>query len=161
MLVSGKAIGIRSFIDGAIRISGLFSDESERGWAAHVVGTVVVGATAYLILTLSSTIPKTIGRQIRASLIKVEDGATEQELFVNAHAGRVSRETRKVLRITSWDLRERLRGAMETRGKEVRNAEELEKNARKALDYLHDVERRTGLFATMLVWPRYGKPNTM
>ena len=143
-LISGKAIGIRGFIDGAIRISELFSDESERGWAAHVVGTVVVGATAYWIFTLPSSIPKTIGRRIRASLIKVEDSATEQELFVNAHAGRVSRETRKVLRIASWDLRERFRSAMETRGKEVQNAEELERNARKALDYLHDVERRTG-----------------
>lgn len=144
-MVGGKAIGIRGFIDGAVRISELFADESARRWAAPVIGAVVVGATAYFILELPSAIPKTIGRRIRASLVKVEDGATEQELFVNAHAGRVSRETRKVLRYASWDLRERFRTAMEARGKEVQNAEELEKKARKALDYFHGVERNTGI----------------
>ncbi|KAF8442801.1 hypothetical protein L210DRAFT_3396526 [Boletus edulis BED1] len=144
-MVGGKVFGIRTFIDGAIRISELFADESTRRWAAPVIGAVVVGATAYLILELPSTIPKTIGRRIRASLVKVEDGATEQELFVNAHAGRVSRETRKVLRYASWDLRECFRTAMEARDTEVQNAEELQKKARKALDYFLGVERKTGV----------------
>ncbi|KAG9315685.1 hypothetical protein JVU11DRAFT_3332 [Chiua virens] len=144
-MVGGKAIGIRGFIDGAVRISELFADESARRWAGPVIGAVVIGATAYFIVELPRTIPKTIGRRIRASLVKVEDGATEQELFVNAHAGRVSRETRKVLRYASWDLRERFKSVMEDRGREVQNAEELEKKARKALNYFHDVERRTGV----------------
>lgn len=144
-LVGGKAIGIRGFIDGVVRISELFADESARRWVAPVIGAVVVGATAYFILELPSTIPKTIGRRIRASLVKVEDGATEQELFVNAHAGRVGRETRKVLRYASWDLRERFKMAMENRGTEVQNAEAIEKKARKALDYFHGVERKTGV----------------
>ncbi|KAG6377190.1 hypothetical protein JVT61DRAFT_1242 [Boletus reticuloceps] len=144
-MVGGKVFGIRAFIDGAVRISELFADESSRRWAAPVIGAVVVGATAYLILELPSTIPKTIGRRIRASLVKVEDGATEQELFVNAHAGRVSRETRKVLRYASWDLRECFRTTMEARATEVENAEELQKKARKALDYFQGVERKTGV----------------
>ncbi|KAF9241082.1 hypothetical protein BU15DRAFT_87326 [Melanogaster broomeanus] len=144
-MVGGKAIGVRGLIDGVVRVSELFADDSARRWAAPVIGAVVVGATAYFILELPNSIPRTIGRRIRASLVKVEDGATEHELFVNAHAGRVSRETRKVLRMASWDLRERFRKAMEERGKEVRTAEELEKKARKALHYFHDVERRTGV----------------
>ncbi|KAF9221532.1 hypothetical protein BS17DRAFT_881676 [Gyrodon lividus] len=143
-MVGGKAIGVRGLIDGVVRISELFADESARRWAAPVIGAVVMGATAYFILELPNSIPKTIGRRVRASLVKVEDGATEQELFVNAHAGRVSRESRKVLRLASWDLRERFRTAMEERGKEVRNAEQLEKKARKALNYFHEVERKTG-----------------
>lgn len=143
-MVGGKAIGIRGLIDGAVRITELFADESARRWAAPVIGAVVFGATAYFILELPSTIPKTVGRRIRASLVKVEDGATEQELFVNAHAARVSRETRKVLRYASWDLRERFGSAMEDRGKEVQNAEALEKKAMKALEYFHGVERKTG-----------------
>ncbi|KIJ62672.1 hypothetical protein HYDPIDRAFT_94092 [Hydnomerulius pinastri MD-312] len=143
-MVGGKAIGIRSLIDGAARISELIADESARRWAAPVIGAVVIGATAYFILELPNSIPRTIGRRIRASLVKVEDNATEQELFVNAHAGRVSRETRKVLRLASWDLRERFRTAMEERGKEVRDAEELEKQARRALSYFHEVEAKTG-----------------
>jgi len=144
-MVGGKAIGVRGLIDGVVRVSELFADESARRWAAPVIGAVIVGATAYFILELPNSIPRTIGRRIRASLVKVEAGATEQELFVNAHAGRVSRETRKVLRLASWDLRERFRTAMEERGKEVKNAEELEKKARKAFHYFHEVEQRTGV----------------
>lgn len=65
-------------------------------------------------------------------------------LFVGAHAGRVSRETRKVLRLASWDLKERFRGAMEERGREVKNAEEMEKKAEKALGWFEEVGQRTG-----------------
>jgi mitofusin len=144
-MVGGKTIGVRGLIDGVVRVAELFADESARRWVAPVIGAVVFGTTAYFILELPNSIPRTIGRRIRASLVKVEDGATEQELFVNAHAGRVSRETRKVLRLASWDLRERFRTAMEERGKEVSNAEELEKKARKALQYFHEVESRTGV----------------
>ncbi|KAF8133895.1 hypothetical protein EV363DRAFT_1567673 [Boletus edulis] len=140
---NATALSILSVGVGALTM--LFADESTRKWAAPVIGAVVVGATAYLILELPSTIPKTIGRRIRASLVKVEDGATEQELFVNAHAGRVGRETRKVLRYASWDLRECFRTAMEARDTEVQNAEELQKKARKALDYFLSVERKTGV----------------
>jgi mitofusin len=46
-------------------------------------------------------------------------------LFVEAHSARVSKETRKALRLASWDLSERFRVAMEERGKEVKMVEEL------------------------------------
>ncbi|KAI6166638.1 hypothetical protein EDD17DRAFT_1544839 [Pisolithus thermaeus] len=144
-MVSGKVIGARGLIDGAIRISDLSANETARTWVAPVIGAVVVGATAYFIYRLPDTIPKTIGRRIRASLLKVEENTTEAETFINAHAGRVSRETRKVLRLASWDLRERFRVAMEERGREVREAEELERNARNALQFFHEVERRSGV----------------
>lgn len=144
-MVGGNAIGARGLIDGIVRVSELFSDESARKWVAPVAGAVVIGATAYFILELPNSIPRTIGRRIRASLVRVDENATEQETFVNAHAGRVSRETRKVLRLASWELRERFRGAMEERGKEVKDAEELDKMARKALQFFHDVESRTGV----------------
>ncbi|KIK98982.1 hypothetical protein PAXRUDRAFT_823268 [Paxillus rubicundulus Ve08.2h10] len=144
-MVGGNVVGVRGLIDGLVRITELFADESARRWAAPVIGAAVVGATGYFILELPKSIPKTVGRRIRASLVKVEDGATEQELFVNAHCGRVSRESRKVLRMASWDLRERFRTAMEERGQEVRSAEELEKKALKALNYFREVERKTGL----------------
>jgi hypothetical protein len=49
-------------------------------------------------------------RQIKASIVT---RSVERDInFVDAHAGRVSRETSKVLnRLTSWDLRERFRNA--------------------------------------------------
>ena len=142
-MVGGNAIGVRGIIEGIVRLSDLFGNESARKWAAPVVGAVTIGLTAYFILELPSTIPKTVGRRIKMSLVKTDETATEEEMFVNAHAGRICRETRKVLRLASWDLRERFRAAMDERGKEVRCAEELEKRSRVALEYFLDVEKKT------------------
>ncbi|KAG2131796.1 hypothetical protein DEU56DRAFT_953466 [Suillus clintonianus] len=144
-MVGGQTFGARGIVDGIVRISELFGNETARKWAAPVLGAFVIGATAYFVLELPNTIPRTIGRRIRTSLVAVDENTTENELFVNAHAGRVSRETRKVLRLASWDLRERFRAAMEERGKEVKNAEEMEGKAKRALEYFLEVERKTGL----------------
>ncbi|KAH7885187.1 hypothetical protein F5I97DRAFT_1810228 [Phlebopus sp. FC_14] len=142
-LVGGNAFNARGLIDGVMRVSELFANDSARKWAAPVVGAVVFGATAYFIVQLPNSIPRTIGRRIRSSLVKVEGNATEQELFVNAHAGRIGRETRKVLRLASWDLRERFRAAMEEKGKEMKGAEELVKRASTAQVFFQDLEERT------------------
>ncbi|KAG2130645.1 uncharacterized protein EDB93DRAFT_1331993 [Suillus bovinus] len=144
-MVGGQTFGSRGIIDGIVRISELFGNETARKWAAPVLGAFVIGATAYFVLELPHTIPRTIGRRIRTSLIAIDENATENELFVNAHACRVSKETRKVLRLASWDLRERFRAAMEERSKEVKNAEEMERKARRALEYFLEVETKTGL----------------
>ena len=144
-MVGGQTFGFRGIIDGVVRIADLFENETARKWAAPVIGAFVIGATAYFVLELPNTIPHTIGRRIRTSLVTVDENATENELFVNAHAGRVSRETRKVLRLASWDLRERFRAALEESGKEVKSAEDMEKKAKRALEYFQDVETKTGV----------------
>ncbi|EPQ54806.1 hypothetical protein GLOTRDRAFT_77565 [Gloeophyllum trabeum ATCC 11539] len=141
-VVGGKTLGVRSLIEGIARVSDVLSNETARKWAAPVIGAVAIGATAYFILELPSTIPRTVGRRIRSSLVKQE--GSQDDMFVDAHATRISRETRKVLRLASWDLRERFRTAMDERGKEVKGAEEMEKQARKALEYFLELNQRTG-----------------
>ena len=64
--------------------------------------------------------------------------------FVGAHAERISRETRKVLRLASWDLRGRFKTAMDERGKEVKGAEDVEKKAKRAVEKFREIERRAG-----------------
>jgi mitofusin len=64
--------------------------------------------------------------------------------FVDSQAERVGKETRKVLRLASWDLRERFKGAMEDRDREVKGSEELEEKARKAKEWFESVVKRTG-----------------
>ena len=142
-MVGGKAVGARSLIEGVVRVCDLFENETARKWAAPVLGAAVIGLTAYVVLELPSTIPRTIGRRIKASLTKESEEKGEEGSFVDGHAARVSRETRKVLRLGSWDLKERYRGAMEERGREVQGAEEMETRAKKALDYFHQLETRS------------------
>ncbi|KAF7370742.1 Transmembrane GTPase [Mycena sanguinolenta] len=140
-MVGGQAIGVRGVIEGIVRLSDFFGNETARKWALPVVGAVTIGAAVYVVLELPSSIPRTVGRRIKAAVEAVEDDEKQWEA---EHVVRVGRETRKVLRLASWDLRERFRGAMEERGKEVKNAEEGEKRALKAQEWFGSVGSRVG-----------------
>jgi len=138
-LASGKAIGLRGAFEGLVRISDFFGNETTRKWAVPVLSVFTVGLTAYFILELPNSIPKNVGRRIKAHLIRGEEEQEEELKFVNVHCSRVGRETRKVLRLASWDLRERFRGAMADREKEVKGQEEREKQATKAIVFLEGI----------------------
>jgi len=139
-MVGGQAVGVRGVIEGVVRLGDLLGNETARKWALPVVGAVAVGAVVYVVLELPSSIPRTIGRRIKASV----ESADDDDQWEAQHAVRIERETRKVLRLASWDLRERFRGAMEERGKEVKNAEEGEKRALKAQEWFCTVGERIG-----------------
>jgi len=138
-MVGGQAIGVRGLIEGVVRLSDLLGNETARKWAAPVIGAVGLGAVVYVVLELPSSIPKTVGRRIRSSV--VNDGEERGE-WEKKNGERIGRETRKVLRLASWDLRERFRGAMEERGREVRNAEQEEKRATRAKEWFGEVGKR-------------------
>ncbi|KAJ7077892.1 hypothetical protein B0H15DRAFT_892454 [Mycena belliarum] len=138
-MVGGQAIGVRGLIEGAVRLNDFFGNETARKWALPVIGAVTIGAAVYVVLELPSSIPRTVGRRIKASVEVAEDDEKRWEV---EHGVRIGRETRKVLRLASWDLRERFRGAMEERAKEVKNAEDGEKRALKAQDWFAGVGDR-------------------
>ena len=140
-MAGGQAIGARGVIEGIIRITDLFGNESARTWAVPILGACTIGLVTYFILELPTSIPRTVGRRIKASIV-THSGEREVD-FVDAHAGRVSRETRKVLRLASWDLRERFRSAMEERSKEVKGAEEMERRSLRAKEWFGNVGEKT------------------
>ncbi|EJC98489.1 uncharacterized protein FOMMEDRAFT_23726 [Fomitiporia mediterranea MF3/22] len=140
-MVGGKALGITSIIEGAARLSEFFGNEKARKWAAPVLGAVTIGLGVYLIIELPSSVPRTVGRRVRASLVHPDESGVT---FVGVHSARISRETRKVLRLAAYEQRERFRQTMETSEKEVQTAERLECQAEKALAWFGDVQDRTG-----------------
>lgn len=139
-VVGGPTLGVRNVIEGIVRVTDLLSNEAVRKWAAPVLGVVTVGAAAYLIYELPFTVPRTVGRRLCNALTHVDD----EQSYVGAHALRISRETRKVLRIASYDQRSCFQGAMEARVKEVEEAERVERQAGDALVWLQKVQVRTG-----------------
>ncbi|TDL19740.1 hypothetical protein BD410DRAFT_773683 [Rickenella mellea] len=143
-MVGGKAIGARGLVEGVLRVSDLIGNESTRKWLGPVLAAATIGLTAYVVLELPNTIPRTVGRRVRSQLLRTPDGYTEDAAFIPAHARRISGETRKVLRMASWDVRERFRGAMEDRAREVKGAEEIERKAKRAVEYFGEVGRKTG-----------------
>lgn len=141
-VAGGKALGPRGIVEGLVRVSDFFANENTRKWIAPVVGAVALGFTVYFVLELPQTVPRNIGRRIKHSLTDTADPSGNGQ-FVQAHEARVGKETRKVLRLASWDLRERFRVAMEERGKEVKVAEELERNALRAIEFFGQMTERT------------------
>ncbi|KAJ3500218.1 hypothetical protein NMY22_g19332 [Coprinellus aureogranulatus] len=85
-----------------------------------------------------SSIPRTVGRRVKASIVR-GDGSEVPVSFVDAHATRVGKETRKVLRLAGWDLRQRFRDTMEQSTKEVKSAEDAERKAKKASEWFGDI----------------------
>nr|VWO95596.1 Zn(2)-C6 fungal-type domain-containing protein [Ganoderma boninense] len=143
-MVGGKVVGARSLLEGVVRVWDLLENETARRWAAPVLGAVSIGLVGYYVMELPTTIPRTVGRRIKASLAKEGEEKGEEGSFVGAHASRVSRETRKVLRLAGWDVKERFRVAMDECGREVHDAEDKERGAAKALHYFHKVGQQTG-----------------
>ena len=140
-MVGGQAIGARGIIEGIIRVTDLFGNKTSRTWGLPVLGACTLGLVTYFILELPVAIPRTVGRRIKTSII-TRSGEREVN-FVDAHASRVSRETRKVLRLASWDLRERFRNAMEESSKEVKGAEEMERRSLRAKEWFSNVGEKT------------------
>ncbi|KLO15937.1 hypothetical protein SCHPADRAFT_914213 [Schizopora paradoxa] len=143
-VVGGKVLTVRSILEGAIRLADLFHNETARKWAAPVLGAFTIGLSVYVILELPNTIPRTVGRRIHSSLTKSESDSEHAEgAFVGENAKRIVRETRKVLRIASWEQRERFRAVMEECTKEVKNAEELQRQSEKAREWFVHTQERT------------------
>jgi len=145
-MVGGKAVGLRGFVEGLAQIGDIFGNERSRRWAAPLLGVVTLGLGVYVIMELPRTIPRSVGRQLQASLLQTGETSalvTPTPSFSVGHAQRIQKETRKVMRLAAWDSKEKFRAAMEERGQEVKVAEQTEARAVKALEWFDDVDTRT------------------
>ncbi|KAG8998201.1 mitofusin [Tulasnella sp. JGI-2019a] len=148
-MVGGKAIGLRSVLESVARVSDIFGNERSRRWVAPVLGAVTLGLTVYFVLELPRAIPRTVGRHIKAELVQVTPAdefsalITPRPTFIVEHSQRIQRESQKVMRIATWDLKDTFKTAFEESQKEVRGAEETQARAVRALTFFTGLEART------------------
>jgi len=143
-MVGGKAFGIRSVVEGAMRVSELASNPAARRWIGPVVGLFALGAVAYVIYELPRSVPRNVGRHLQSTLLISSGTPGDGEIvpFAEWQASRVGRETRKVMRLAGWDLRERFRSATDERGTVVKESERKEKVAIQALEHMKQFEQQ-------------------
>lgn len=142
-MAGGKTMAIRTIFESAVHLSELASSPVVRKWAGPAVGVLFVGAIAYVIYELPRSIPRNVGRHVRASLLAgaaADDG--DETPFHQAEAQRIGREVRKVMRLAAWDLRERFRVALESRTEIVRENEEAARRATGAIEWFAQVDSR-------------------
>ena len=89
---------------------------------------------------LPRALPRNIGRKLEASLSSspTSSSTLQPTTFASAHSERIARESRKVLRLAGWDLRERFRAALEQSAAERREVEETMSKANGAIEWLGD-----------------------
>ncbi|KAJ9119473.1 hypothetical protein QFC24_005706 [Naganishia onofrii] len=140
-LFGGKTLGIKTMFDSVVGVTDVLADKTSRRWAGPVVGAIVLGGVAWIIYDLPRAIPHNVGRHLAASLLAAAT-TDEEDAWSNMQTERLAREARKVIRLASWDLRERFRTALDARGRVVREAEQNEHKAQQAVEWFRGVEGR-------------------
>ncbi|EPQ26192.1 uncharacterized protein PFL1_06128 [Pseudozyma flocculosa PF-1] len=161
-LLGGKTLGAKTAVDALVRVSDLVGNPTARRWAGPVFALLSTGLVVYFIVDLPNSVPRNVGRALRHGLVSGsavatggaattttvavgdKSGAGEVRSFTAQHSARVSRETRKVLRLATWDLQERFRDAIAQKRQEVEREEAKAKSAQMALEYFAGAEAQVG-----------------
>ncbi|CBQ71274.1 related to FZO1-GTP-binding protein, required for biogenesis of mitochondria [Sporisorium reilianum SRZ2] len=152
-LMGGKALGAKTAVDVFVRISDLVGNPTARRWAGPVFAVVSTGLVVYFIYDLPNSVPRNVGRSIKCGLQSgtllrssttsdASSSSSEEASFAAVHSARVGRETRKVLRLASWDLQERFRVAIAQRRAEVERQEAKQASANLAIDWFDKTTAR-------------------
>ncbi|KDQ25847.1 hypothetical protein PLEOSDRAFT_1058073 [Pleurotus ostreatus PC15] len=140
----GALMGIRSLLEASVKVVDMIRDEEVRKWIAPVVGAVVLGSVGWVVVELPRSVPKSVGRRVGREVIVKEKDEEGEDVWIKAHTYRITRETRKVLRLAAWDVREKWRGVYDERVKEVRGMEEVVKKCEKAVGRMAVILGRCG-----------------
>ncbi|GAA5998581.1 hypothetical protein JCM5350_000718 [Sporobolomyces pararoseus] len=142
-MVGSRMIGIKGTMESLNKILQIVGSKTARKWAGPVIGVLTVGLVVYVIVDLPRAIPRNIGRKLQLSLSSPPDSLSPQSppvTFSTAHSDRIARETRKVLRLAGWDLRERFRAALDQSAAERKQVEGVVARCEGALKFLQEFE---------------------
>lgn len=152
-LAGSRSLGVKTAVDAFVRITDILGSRTARRWAGPVLLLVSVGALTWMVLDLPKAIPRNVGRCLKQELssgraIQAAGNSTallrnSTDVFAALHSSRVTRETRKVLRLASWDLQEKFRVAIGQRRSDVQRAEQQEKVAQFAVKWFTEASRKS------------------
>ncbi|SGY19149.1 BQ5605_C014g07573 [Microbotryum silenes-dioicae] len=155
-MLGSRVIGVKGTMDSITRIFEVLGSDKAKKLAAPILGLITVGFVTYVIVDLPRAIPRNIGRKLQASLASSDalvlapssasaasTTATQPPVsFASAHSERIARETRKVLRLAGWDLRERFRAALDQSAAERKEVESTVNKTEGALKWLAEFENK-------------------
>ncbi|PKI83163.1 mitofusin [Malassezia vespertilionis] len=152
-LAGTRSLGIKSAIEAFVRVTDILGSRTARRWAPPIVLLASVGALAWVVLDLPNAVPRNVGRSLKRDLtsgrcVRASGNSkamlrNSSDVFSTMHGTRVTRETRKVLRLASWDLQERFRIAILKCRTCVEQAEEQERCASIALAWFENTVDRS------------------
>ncbi|WFD42161.1 mitofusin [Malassezia psittaci] len=152
-LVGTQSLGLKTAIDAFVRVTDLLGSRTARRWAGPALLLVSLGAMTWVVMDLPQAIPRNVGRHLKRELksgraLRSSSShpavlSNSTDAFASIHSMRVTRETRKVLRLASWDLQEKFRVAISQRRSDVERAEQQEKVAQYALKWFNETATKS------------------
>ncbi|WFC98077.1 mitofusin [Malassezia yamatoensis] len=152
-LVGTQSLGLKTAIDAFVRVTDLLGSRTARRWAGPALLLVSLGALTWVVMDLPQAIPRNVGRHLKRELksgraLRSSSShpailSNSTDAFASIHSMRVTRETRKVLRLASWDLQEKFRVAISQRRSDVERAEQQEKVAQYALKWFNETATKS------------------
>lgn len=147
-LVGGKAFGAKTAVDLFVRVSDLIGNPTARRWALPVFIVASTGMIAWTIIDLPNSIPRNVGRSLAKELRQkgpidkthqtTTTATTVMYSFTEIQSKRISRDSRKVLRLAGYDLSERFRVAIAAQKQEVDEQEKKEHKAQVAKQWFEN-----------------------
>lgn len=141
-----RVVGVKSVIEAVTSLFELLGSKAARKWAAPIAGVLseshlrrslpaadlsfapALALGAYIIHDLPRAIPHNVGKKLHSQLLSTQ--------FASAEADRIASETRHVMRLAGWDLRERFRAALEASEKDRKEVEGRMDKADRAMEFL-------------------------
>jgi mitofusin len=143
-MVGSKAMGLRSAFDAFSRFTEIASTPAARKIIGPIIGVAAIAGVAYIITELPRSIPRNVGRHLQATLLVSSGINMDAELmpFSEAVSVRVGKEVRKVMRIAQGDVKDKYNKGLEVRQDAVKEREDAERRAEKALEFFEGTKTR-------------------
>jgi len=123
-----RVVGVKSVIEAVTSLFEVLGSKAARKWAGPIAGVLTLALGAYIIHDLPRAIPHNVGKKLHAQLVSSE--------FSSFEADRIASETRHVMRLAGYDLRERFRAALEASEKDRKEVEGRMDKADRAMEFL-------------------------
>ncbi|KAH9815890.1 hypothetical protein DFH28DRAFT_967229 [Melampsora americana] len=143
--------GGRAFVEAMVKVSEILGSKGARKWTGAAIGVMTVAFGVYLISDIPRAIPHNIGRKLERELNElVSLSADAPTSWVDSEVERLTKETRKVVRLAGWDLRQRFRSALEEAGVETDGAKAEVQKAIEALAWLEGFGEEVGSLRSLV-----------
>ncbi|EGG07652.1 uncharacterized protein MELLADRAFT_85522 [Melampsora larici-populina 98AG31] len=143
--------GGRAFVETMVKVSEILGSKGARKWTGAAIGIMTVAFGVYLIADIPRAIPHNIGRKLERELNELVSSCPDAPTsWVESEVERLTKETRKVVRLAGWDLRQRFRSALEEAGVETDGAKAEVQKAIEALAWLEGFGEEVGSLRSLV-----------
>ncbi|KAI9030924.1 hypothetical protein CLU79DRAFT_732026 [Phycomyces nitens] len=136
-MVGGRMLGFKDAVSSICSVSNMVGAQNIRRLVVPVVSIASIGLAAYVISDMRSAVER--------KLVKKFQVAARESSHVEAHGQRISRESRKVLRMEGWEIHTRLQKAIENKEQKRSEMEIMAHDSQESLAYFNSLLEKSVL----------------